>query len=158
MYMAGQGVHAVKPASGGSAGSVATSHPVLGAVASGGRLYAVCANMLVDVDDYFCSLPSGVRTQVPASPALALSAAPNPFNPLTRVAFALTRAQPVELAVYDLKGRRLRVLARGIWAADEHVVTWNGRDDRGRELASGVYFVRLVAGPQAAVTKVTLVR
>jgi flagellar hook assembly protein FlgD len=74
------------------------------------------------------------------------------------VAFTLGRARPITLAVYDLKGRRVRELARGTWSADRHVVTWNGRDNRGRELASGVYFVRLTAGAESAVTKVTLIK
>ena len=89
---------------------------------------------------------------------LDLGASPNPFNPLTRVFFTVADSRRVELAVYDLRGRRVRELTRDVWPAGRHEVPWNGRDDRGRELASGIYLVRLQAGSESAVAKVTLVR
>jgi flagellar hook assembly protein FlgD len=69
---------------------------------------------------------------------------PNPFNPRTTIRYRLSRAARVDLAIFDVAGRRVRVLEsdrqRG---AGLRTVTWNGRDDRGRVVASGVYFVRL---------------
>ncbi len=71
---------------------------------------------------------------------------PNPFNPLTTVAFELPRSGPVDLAVYDVKGRRVRDLTGGrIMAEGHHEVIWQGRDDAGQAVASGTYFLRLRA-------------
>jgi hypothetical protein len=83
---------------------------------------------------------------------------PNPFNPVTRLRFDLPTAGPVELAVFDLRGRRVATLVREWLGAGVHVRDWWGRDDRGRALASGVYFARLQAGGRSEVTKMMLVR
>jgi uncharacterized repeat protein (TIGR01451 family) len=83
---------------------------------------------------------------------------PNPFNPRTRVQYTLDAAGPVELAVYDLAGRRVRRLERAHLPAGTHEATWDGRDDRGRELPSGTYLIRLVAPGGTQSRKVMLVR
>lgn len=64
---------------------------------------------------------------------------PNPFNPQTRIEFALDRAMSVELAVYDLAGRLVTSLVREHLPAGQHAVTWDGRTDRGSAVASGQY-------------------
>ncbi len=64
---------------------------------------------------------------------------PNPFNPQTRIEFALDRAMPVELAVYDVAGRLVTSLVREHLPAGQHAVTWDGRTDRGIAAASGQY-------------------
>ena len=92
--------------------------------------------------------------------ARLLANAPNPFNPSTRLRFALERAGTVALAVYDARGRLVRDLGAQAWPAGEHAVTWNGRDEAGRAAASGVYYVRLVGedgtGPIVTTRAVTL--
>ena len=55
---------------------------------------------------------------------------------------------------HDVRGRRIATLAAGSLAAGDHVVQWNGRDDRGREASAGVYFVRLQADREVATKKV----
>jgi len=93
-----------------------------------------------------------------AGPRL-LPAAPNPFNPRTDVRFVLTTPGPVTLRVYDLAGRRVRTLLGGeTMAAGPHAAKWNGRDDSGRGLASGVYVLRLETGGVVRNGRVTLVR
>lgn len=96
---------------------------------------------------------------VPAAVRLT-GASPNPFNPRTTVTFALDRPREIELAVYDLRGRRLAVLAGGRWDAGEHRLTWDGLDGGGAPLASGEYLLRLDADDGAVVraAKVTLLR
>ncbi len=88
----------------------------------------------------------------------ALHAWPNPFNPLTRIAVDLPAGGDVELCVYDLRGRRVRTLAAGAWSAGRRELAWDGRDDRGRDLPSGAYLVRVRAAGRAAAATVTLVR
>ena len=87
-----------------------------------------------------------------------LDADPNPFNPRVSVALGLPRAARVELAVYDVRGRRVARLVDGMLAAGRHEVSWTGDDDRGRAVASGVYMVRLRLGGEELVCKLALVR
>ena len=68
---------------------------------------------------------------------------PNPFNPSTRIAFRLTQAGPVKLEIFDARGRLVRTLVDESLAAAEHTVVWHGRDERGRQVASGIYLYRL---------------
>jgi flagellar hook assembly protein FlgD len=72
--------------------------------------------------------------------------------------FELQAAGPVRLGVFDLRGRLVATLVDEIVAAGRHEVTWNGRDDSGRELPSGVYLSRLEAGGQVVHGRMTLVR
>ena len=84
---------------------------------------------------------------------------PNPFNSRTVLSFSLPEDLPsVELAVYDLLGQKLAVLVRGPRASGLHSVEWDGRDDAGRNLASGSYLYRLEAGPYQGVGKLLLLR
>ena len=82
---------------------------------------------------------------VPVVTALE-GAAPNPFNPATTIRFGLASSAMVRLTVYDLAGRRVATLLDEPREAGRHGATWDGRDDKGRLLASGVYFCRLDAG------------
>lgn len=110
------------------------------------------------------SLDLGTATGVaadgaPTSPAaLALGAAPNPFNPLTTISFHLAEAGPVDLAVYDIAGRRVATLKQGFAAAGGHSVEWNGESDGGRQATSGTYFARLEAGGTIETTQLKLIR
>lgn len=70
---------------------------------------------------------------------------PNPFNPTTTIRFQLPATGPVELAVFDVRGARVAGLVAGARAAGEHAVVWDGIDDLGRPVASGVYLYRLRA-------------
>lgn len=85
-------------------------------------------------------------------------AAPNPFNPATTIAFSLQQGGHVRLSVFDLGGRLVRVLVDEERAAGHHEVPWDGRGGQGRELASGVYVCRMVAGSFQATTRLTLVK
>lgn len=98
-------------------------------------------------------------TAAPERPIpLALHAAPNPFNPQTTVSFNLPTPQPVTLAVYDLGGNHVAALGAGMLPVGSHTMQWRGVDDRGRALPSGTYVLRLIAGDDVIVKKVTLVR
>jgi hypothetical protein len=84
------------------------------------------------------------------------SGRPNPFRYQTTVAFSLAEKAYVRVAVYDLAGRRVRTLVNGELDADRYEISWNGRDQKGRELASGVYFVRFEGGPATLSRKIVL--
>lgn len=83
---------------------------------------------------------------------------PNPFNPTTRIRFALEEPAFVDLAVYDLGGRLVRQLAQGQQPAGEHAAVWDGTDGSGREVASGTYFYSLRAGNEIRTRKLNLIR
>ncbi len=86
--------------------------------------------------------------------AFRLGAAyPNPFNPRTMIPFELPVSGDVDLAVYDLLGRRVRTLVKGTWSAGRHQVAWDGRTETGRSVSSGVYLYRLETGGQDLVRK-----
>lgn len=74
---------------------------------------------------------------------------PNPFNPSTEISFALPQQADVDLTVYNILGQPVRVLATGTHEAGQISVTWDGRDENGQPLASGMYFYRLKARSQS---------
>jgi len=94
---------------------------------------------------------------VPAVTRL-LDARPNPFNPRTVVAFDLAHAADVRLSIYDPRGRRVRSLHQGTLPAGRHEMVWNGQDDHGRALGSGVYLFRLEGAGASRTGRCTLVR
>ncbi|MDP6350289.1 MAG: FlgD immunoglobulin-like domain containing protein [Kiritimatiellia bacterium] len=68
---------------------------------------------------------------------------PNPFNPSTVIAFSLERETWASLAVFDARGRQVRLIHAGELPAGRHRLSWDGRDERGHRVPSGVYFYRL---------------
>jgi hypothetical protein len=97
-------------------------------------------------------------TSVPEAPTLALRSYPNPFNPSTRVTYVAAAAGRLTLAVYDPRGRRIRTLLAGDVAAGAGAVTWDGRDDTDRRVATGTYVLRMLdTSGRTATRKVTLV-
>ena len=83
---------------------------------------------------------------------------PNPFNARTTIGFELDRRQPVSLRVHNLTGQRVTTLAEGVYSEGVFAVSWDGRDDQGREVASGVYLCRLRLAERALSHPLTLVR
>jgi hypothetical protein len=88
-----------------------------------------------------------------------VSAYPNPFNPMTTLAFDLPEAATVDLMIYDMKGRLVRSLVvHEAREAGRNEVVWRGRDDGGRVVVAGVYFYRLVADGYTETKRMTLVK
>ncbi len=96
---------------------------------------------------------------IPGAPAGRLNpAAPNPFNPRTSVSFVLVKDEFIELGVYDMSGRLVRTIATGLHTAGLHEVVWNGQDDGGQRVASGVYLVRLSGDGFVETRSVSLIK
>jgi parallel beta-helix repeat protein len=100
-----------------------------------------------------------------ASPALAVPEIvalaqnyPNPFNPTTAIRFRLNERQKIRLVIFDLNGKMVRTLLDDELAAGEQTLSWDGRDEQGRFVVSGVYFYELVTGNKIERRKMTLVR
>ena len=83
---------------------------------------------------------------------------PNPFNPTTAIRFALRETGPVNLAVFNSLGQKVRVLADGPKSAGIHTVMWDGRDEAGRSVSSGVYFCRMQAEKYSKTQKMLYAR
>lgn len=83
---------------------------------------------------------------------------PNPFNPSTTIEFEIAKPARVVVRVYNTLGEVVRTLVDRQFAVGTHRVVWDGRDDHGREVASGVYLYRLTAGGVTQEKKMVLVR
>jgi hypothetical protein len=90
--------------------------------------------------------------------AVRLQSYPNPFNPKTKLVYNLPAQVHVRLKVYDVRGRLVRTLVDGVQVAGAQAVVWDGRNESGRALASGVYFARLHAGELTRSLKLLLVK
>ncbi len=83
---------------------------------------------------------------------------PNPFNPSTEIRFRLEQPSEIELSVYNVLGQKIKTLALGGFLGGEHSVVWNGRDERGGFLSSGVYFYRLRAEARGLTRRMVLIK
>ena len=116
------------------------------------------------VDDFLLnasySILSGVDDDSERLPALLTLSKnfPNPFNPQTTIRFDLPRAGKVNLAVYDITGRLIATLISEEIEAGHHELNWQGRDQNGRQVASGIYFSRLEFGRKILTRKMTLLK
>ncbi|MEK7249400.1 MAG: T9SS type A sorting domain-containing protein, partial [Bacteroidota bacterium] len=77
---------------------------------------------------------------------------PNPFNPSTTINYDLTKSSAVRLDIYNIIGQKVRTLINDVQSAGSWKVVWNGNDDFGVSVASGVYFYRL-ATPNVVLTR-----
>ena len=83
---------------------------------------------------------------------------PNPFNPRTNISFTLPADESVRLQVFDMRGRLVKTLHDGALTAGYHTVMWDGTDDSGQRVASGVFLYRLVSGDQVFSRKMLLMK
>jgi subtilisin family serine protease len=113
---------------------------------------------IVQASDAMYSTPLGVdEGEEVAGPVLVWSRG-NPVSGGSVFEYQVPVASRVHLAVYDVTGRRVQTLYRGDRLAGEYSARWDGRNARGADVASGIYFCRLTAGKRTAAAKVTLVR
>ncbi|MFH1279760.1 MAG: FlgD immunoglobulin-like domain containing protein [Candidatus Eisenbacteria bacterium] len=117
----------------------------------------------VTVEGYFVVVAPAVETGVAEGegmpyPTGRLDAYPNPSKGESRIRFHMPESGPADLDVYDLAGRHVRTLATGIFPRGEQSVLWDGRDENGRTVANGVYFLRYQTGERAMARRITLVR
>jgi len=95
---------------------------------------------------------------VAAAEGLELSASPSPFNPSTMLSYSLSTRGLVRVRVYDVRGRLVRTLVDAVQDAGGHELLWNGRDDDGDAVTSGVYLAELKAEGRTFSTKLVLVK
>ncbi len=83
---------------------------------------------------------------------------PNPFNPETTIRYSVKEATPVTIEIYNVKGQLVRTLVNETRAAGNHSVVWNGVDENGRSISSGVYFYKMKAGAYSSTKKMILMK
>lgn len=141
--------------SAGTIGDYATGTIVVPPWSSGDRVI-----VLDDVDQGFAEPGSPLATASPASrpgPGLDQNR-PNPFNPGTEIRYRLATGSRVHISIFDVSGRRVRDLLDARQPAGPHRTRWDGNDDAGRPMASGVYYYRLVTDDGSATRKMVLIR
>ena len=109
------------------------------------------------LDPYVLGSSAAGAVDLPTEYALAANY-PNPFNPVTTIAYALPEPTPVRLDVYDVRGRLVARLVDTNQPAGRYAVVWDAHDASGRALASGVYFYRIQAGRFTKVRQMVLVK
>ncbi len=96
---------------------------------------------------------------IPPAKKLDLMASPNPFNPQTNIVFTLKHSQPVSLDILDARGHLVRtLLSSEVRPGGLNKLSWNGQDDQGQSLSSGLYLAQIKTLHETAITKLTLVR
>jgi hypothetical protein len=129
---------------------------------------------IVEHEDNEMMRPFRVGPAVPGQPATKAATAtlgvtpktfelrqnyPNPFNPTTNIGFQLPKEVKVELKIYDQLGRLVRTLVDNKpYQAGAHLATWDGRNNRGRKVASGIYVYRIKAGSFTKSMKMNLIK
>ncbi len=83
---------------------------------------------------------------------------PNPFNPETNISFYIPEKSEVNLTVYNILGQKVRTLVDGPLESGPHTVTWNGKNESGSMVASGIYFYKLNAGDNTVTKKMSMLK
>ncbi|MCK4537676.1 MAG: VCBS repeat-containing protein [Candidatus Krumholzibacteria bacterium] len=111
-------------------------------------------------NDEFYAETEGI--EVPVQTARMYQNYPNPFNPMTRIAYTVpggaSSVQNVLLNVYDVRGALIKTLVNSPVTGGRHIVTWDGTNNRGAQVSSGVYFSRFSTGGHNEVKKMLLLR
>jgi len=102
----------------------------------------------------------GMAGEDPTLPALVLDAKnyPNPFNPETTIRYSLSNNGPVKIQIYNIKGQLIRNLVNENKKAGNYTVIWNGKDEQGKSVSSGIYFYRMQSSKYSATQKMMLMK
>jgi hypothetical protein len=106
---------------------------------------------------FYQSVAVDVAADLPEALALSQNY-PNPFNMTTEIAFALSERGEILLDIYNVLGRRIRTLASGSFDAGFYTISWDGRDESGESLSSGMYFYSLRVGDKNLTKKMILLK
>ena len=111
------------------------------------------------ITSYCDDVPTSVETEKnsPASFSV-LGNFPNPFNPSTTIKFSVNSQNTVSLSIFGISGQKVRTLVNDRFTVGNHSVLWDGKDETGNAVSSGIYFYRIMAGNLAETRKMMLVR
>jgi flagellar hook assembly protein FlgD len=83
---------------------------------------------------------------------------PNPFNPQTIIEYVLPKGCELEIAIYNILGRKVRTLVKEFQKSGQHRVDWDGKDEEGKEVSSGIYFYQIKTPEFSQAKKMVLLR
>lgn len=141
-----------------------TGSGILAAIVFNGQLPSLTIKALNLVDRYgkavvVDSLQTNVSATGQAAHEFALEQNyPNPFNPATAIRFSIARTSEVNLSIYSITGQRVRTLIQGAKESGFYAIEWDGSDDTGNRVGSGVYLCVLKSGRQTRSQKMVIVR
>ena len=107
--------------------------------------------------DYVQQMSDEILENIPSIFSLSQNY-PNPFNPVTKLDYNLPLRSKVNISIYNVLGQEIKTLVNGVKEYGYHSTTWNGQDNVGRELASGVYFARITSQGFTKTRKMLLVK
>jgi len=84
---------------------------------------------------------------------IQLSNYPNPFNPLTTIKFNLIESGKVKLIIYNIKGQKVKTLIKGTQQSGSYTIIWDGKDDSGKQVCSGIYFYKMKTDDKTIATR-----
>ena len=114
---------------------------------------------LIEGLDHPESLPAGKAEATPAEKqSVEVSAFPNPFNSESRIQFKLAQKGLATVTIYNMLGQKVVSLVNGERSAGTHIVTWNGRNQAGLQVPTGVYFCQITAGGARQTLKIFMLR
>lgn len=110
-------------------------------------------------NNFTINTTTGIREPLSHTESFILYPAfPNPFNPNTTIRYDLSKGSQTSLVIYDVRGARIRTLIDGFQSPGKKSVKWDGRNDRGNIVGSGVYIYRLQAGEDVKMNKMTFLK
>jgi hypothetical protein len=139
-------------------GSVDTPGDALWVAVSGTHVYVADGSSGLQVLQAQCDPSSGIGEDGLGASEMLLRAYPNPGSGQTLIQFETRNSGVVQASVYDLAGRRVRRLSDGILCAGGHWLSWNGLDDSGRPLPSGVYLARITTSEGTRTARVVVAK
>ncbi|MFA5498459.1 MAG: FlgD immunoglobulin-like domain containing protein [Candidatus Cloacimonadia bacterium] len=83
---------------------------------------------------------------------------PNPFNPTTTIEFSVVEPSDVTIEIYNILGQKVKTLTSSFYNSGDHQLVWNGKDDNGRDLASGIYFSKMSTPRMTAIKKMVMMK
>ncbi|MEA2096026.1 MAG: T9SS type A sorting domain-containing protein [Candidatus Cloacimonadota bacterium] len=108
-------------------------------------------------DCYYVSFRDD-QNDTPTPASIKITNFPNPFNPETTLFFSLPNEQDIKLTVYNIKGQKVKQLVSGQFATGEHSVVWEGKDDNGKQVSSGLYLYKLKTDDKIISKKMLLLK
>ena len=107
--------------------------------------------------DYVQQMSDEILENIPSTFSLSQNY-PNPFNPVTKLDYNLPLRSKVNISIYNVLGQEIKILVNGVKEYGYHSITWNGQDNLGKEMASGVYFARITSQGFTKTRKMLLVK
>jgi len=110
-------------------------------------------NITITISDVLSSSSEKIPKKLDIRPAY-----PNPFNNSVSISFEIPHSKNVNLSIFDMKGKLVRQLNLGVLSSGLHKVLWDGKNNLGNELSSGIYMVVLEVGGKINIQKISLIK